>query len=374
MALRGIEGFEIYGKTDDIGARSGFIQWRYVGGYSTLGIGKGRGGGNALEIVSLAGARGAQISFGEPMQVGFIGFAVRLPSDSYGAGSLVFTGHDTTQPDPPADVHTYTQFTVRLNGVDGSISYPGGRTVNNILPANTWAHVQIGWRCARDGTGRIQIKINDVLVVNAAAELMNPGATASYVSFPPSSNAFINGVGFANQDNLFGLLIDDIWVCDGTAGPGSLPCNTFLGDRKIVGLVPNSNAVVQWAPGGNAAVGENWQELTTTDGDATYNTTGTVGAEDLFTLTALPSNVVQVIAVQIAGSYKKMDASMHTITQRLNSGGVEAIGIPPLGVYSLSTDYQTYTDLFAVDPRTNASWTLPALAPGVIKIGYALES
>ena len=366
MALRGIEGFEIYGKTEDIGARSGFIQWRYVGQYVGLAVGKGRGGGNALGIVPLAGDRGAQISFGAQMQVGFMGFAVKLLSDSYGAGSMVFTAHDTTQPS------TFTQFTLRFNGVDGSITYPGGRTANNILVANTWTHVQIGWRCARDGTGRLQIKINDVLVLNVAADLMNPGSTLQNI--PPSSNAFVNGVGFASEDNLYGLMIDDIWVCDGVAGPGSLPCNTFLGDSKIIGLIPNGNAVTQWTPGGEAAVGQNWQELTTTDGDATYNATGTVGAEDLFTLTALPDNVIQVIAVQVAGSYKKVDASKHTITQRLNSGGTEAVGIPPLGEYSLSTDYQTYTDLFAVDPRTNASWTVPALAPGVIKIGYALES
>ena len=69
-----------------------------------------------------------------------------------------------------------------------------------------------------------------------------------------------------------------------------------------------------------------------------------------------------------------MDAAYHTVTQRLNSGGTEAIGTPPLGQYSLSSDYTIVSDVFPIDPHTGASWTLPAFAAGVIKAGYVLES
>ena len=342
MALRVIEGFESYLDVTDLPTRSGFLQWRQVSGGSLI---DGRSAGKGLNIYWL---NDAVAVLGDNLKVGFIGFAVKIPQ----SGFMSIKGLDTrsvgsTEHGPGV------QFTVTFNGTDGSVSFPGGRTTNNVYSYNVWMFVEVGWRIASDGTGRVQLRINEVPIFDVAAICLAPAQPV--YSIPLNTNEWVNSISIgASQAIAVDIAIDDLYVCDGTTGPGLLPCNTFLGDHRVISLIPNGNAVVQWTPGGTSVAGQNWQQVTTADRDATYNSSSTIGTEDLFTLTTLPANVVKVLAVQVTGSYKKMDAAYHTVTQRLNSGGTEAIGTPPLGQYSLSSDYTIVSDVFPIDPHTGA--------------------
>jgi len=149
--------------------------------------------------------------------------------------------------------------------------------------------------------------------------------------------------------------LDDFYVCDGIAGPGTYPCNNFLGDQVVTTLYAVSNNAVQWDP----LAGSNWQEISQTSfpGDAAYNDTVTAGNTDLFNFGTVDIDLVGVLGVQVTGTYRRTDSHAHTVTQPLNSAGVVTNG----GTFSIGSSYAWRTDLYVLDPKTNASWTAPAV-------------
>lgn len=348
MALKVIEGFDYYDNVGQIVTRSGYLQWVAASPlYCQLTAGRIDGTGKAIQlnlstqplVASLATNNGT----------GYIGYAVRLDNNGQ-APSHTLTFHETN-----ANVD---QCAITLNGGDASITTPFGRTTNNLFPLSTWFYLEIGVTISKT-VGRIIIRINGVTVANVT------GNTA-----PGTVNEWFNG--FSIAPGLYSTTgIDDIYLCDNTVGPGAFPMNGFLGDRRIFTLVPSgAGAHTTWTP----LAGSNFSQVAVGGDDASYNSSSTAGAEDSFILNALPSTVTAVLAVQVTGRYKKVDATAHTLTQRLISGGVDAPGVGFLAPYALSTTYVYYSDLFVLDPGTGASWNVTALAAGVVQIGYKLET
>ena len=72
----------------------------------------------------------------------------------------------------------------------------------------------------------------------------------------------------------------------------------------------------------------NWEEVSETafDGDTSYNSTSTLGDEDLFNMGTLDAVIDEIVAVQIVGGYREADAGAHTFTQQLKIGGVDNAG------------------------------------------------
>jgi hypothetical protein len=354
--LLAIDGFDTYATPAQLLTRSGYLQW--VTQSVSFDVGRVSGTGQSLHVLSFLTPSPLTASFASNLNVGFIGFALQVsstrPQDSGAPAGQTATFNFTESNSGQ------TQFTVTFNGLDGSITYPGGRTSNNLFPTDAWFFVEFGWKASKSG-GYLTVRINNVVVLSITGVNLSPN----------TANEWVNGFNsLYHYNNIF--YIDDFYICDNVVGPGSFPCNSFLGDRRVFALSPTGNGdLTQWTPNTSAA---NWQEVTTNDGDTTFNQSNTGGAEDLFTFGALPGTVSQVIAVQVTGTYRKSDATSQTLTQRLKSGGNDVPGVGFLAPYGLSTSYVTYSDLFPVDPGTGASWTLAALAPGVIQAGYKLEA
>jgi hypothetical protein len=114
----------------------------------------------------------------------------------------------------------------------------------------------------------------------------------------------------------------------------------------------------------------NWMEVTedNNDGDTTYNSTATVGAQDMFNYQPLSANAPLVLAVQQIGSYRKDDASARTLSQVLSSGGTSVVS----AARPLSTSYFYFVDLYPLDPNTGAAWTVAAV--DAVQAGYSLIS
>jgi hypothetical protein len=99
------------------------------------------------------------------------------------------------------------------------------------------------------------------------------------------------------------------------------------------------------------------------DGDTTYVSSTTVGANDLYTITPLATVPVSVVAVQTRGFVRKSDAGVRMAEVQLKSGAATVTSAP----FALSTSYQNVTRLDAVDPNTGATWT--AAGVNAIQIG-----
>jgi hypothetical protein len=113
----------------------------------------------------------------------------------------------------------------------------------------------------------------------------------------------------------------------------------------------------------------NWMEVTedNNDGDVSYNSTATVGAQDMFNFQPLTGNAPIVLAVQTIGSYRKDDAGTRNVSPVLTSGGTTVTA----AARQLATLYAYYVDLYPLDPNTGAAWTVAAV--DALQAGYTLS-
>jgi hypothetical protein len=203
--------------------------------------------------------------------------------------------------------------------------------------------------------GQVKVQINGELVIN----LQN-------VDTLPTGTSNFNYLSISGADGNSLFSIDDLYICDGTTGPGTYPNNNFLGDVRCATLFPVGNGVVQWTPLANT----NWQEVSETamDGDTSYNFSDTAGQQDLFNFAALTGVIDQIVAVQIKGAYRKSDAGTRVLQQQLLSGTTQSGGAQTY--FGLS--YAYVTDTYPNDPNTGVGWTLAAV--NALQAGYKLIS
>lgn len=338
MALRGMDGFDHYAAEADFYARKGALQWLGPMGFSLISFLPGRGDfGKALGIGGYSPVLGLiQAAFDANYSTLRVGFAARW-SNTVATPSLSIIARD-----PLADV---TQCTVRLDntGLIRAFDNTGseiGVSANNAFNPGTWSFVEIGFGIA-SSAGWIAVQIDGVPVLTATGNTQASG------------NNTLGAVGFLVTSGALGAIeIDDFRYSDTVVGPGSFPCDSWLGDLRVATLAPRADSSTGWTPLANA----NWQEVseTTFDGDTSYNGTTTIGAEDLFVLDAPVPTISQVIALQVTGAYRATDTSPHSITQQVSSGGSEVAG----PVHTLSMGYQFFSDLYPLNPVSATNWTL----------------
>jgi hypothetical protein len=150
--------------------------------------------------------------------------------------------------------------------------------------------------------------------------------------------------------------MDDFRINDTTTGPGSYPNNTWMGDLRVDTLFAISNGpTIDFTPTPNTNA--NYQNINNTGSTAlgsTYNSTSTAGNEDEFNFQTLTGVITEVIAVQIRGGYLETDSASHTMQQFLTILGTQYAG----STWTLASTMQFFSDLFAVNPNTGASWTV----------------
>lgn len=165
--------------------------------------------------------------------------------------------------------------------------------------------------------------------------------------------------------DLNALRMDDLHILD---NQGSLN-TTYLGDSVIEGRQPSSDGTPkEWSleNDGNTSLTDHWQVLNelTVGGsvDNQYIYSATVGQRDILQFPNL-----SLISGQIHGVMVSSDARLSTTGTRqfrhiVKSGGT-TYETPTGGISHTvaSTSYQTFYDIFEVDPDTGSAWTLAAL-------------
>ncbi len=378
MAVKVFDGFDHYAAQQDLQSRVGALQWSDVNsGGESIGLIAGRGGyGRAVSIPSVA-SNNNPVWFGGSFSTfytsAFFGLAVEMQAAS---GNPWFDLHVMDY------VNNVAQLTFRFILNSGAVTvYNGdpnntagqetastviGQSPPNAFSPYLWNYIEVMFDIAASA-GTFAVQVNGVTVVSGTGQTNypatlpdgNPARTdASGFRFRVAS-ATIAGASYA-------AAIDDFYLCDTTTGPGSYPCNTFLGDTAVRTLYPTANSSVQWTPFANT----NYEEVNASqfDGDSTYNYASAAGDTDLFTFGSLPTSVSAVYAVQTTGAYRKQDAGANTIIQEISSSGTTASG----SSHVLSLGYGYYTDLFVVDPHTGTTFSPTAV--NALVGGYELAS
>lgn len=365
MAVVALEGWDNYAIPADMQLRVGALQWTMS--YQFLGataatdtstglpalITPGRGGfGKAMSIPLFLRKfdfiGGLNANFSVNYTTAFFGFAMQF-QNCINLAYFTVTLWDPVAAAAQCTIAFYDTGMIRVFsglGIDGTLLATSVNNAFNPIISNfVEIHPVIG------SSGSIAVQINGQQVFGTT------GATG--IRTQATANAWFGGLifwaalGATEYINATGAIqIDDFRLNDTTTGPGLYPCNSWMGDLRVAQCLPMGNAAAGWTP----LAGANWQEVSEAgfDGDASYNSTTTAGAEDLFNLAGLAATINEVIAVQLTGAYRQADASPHGVSQQIKIGGTDHA--QPTRALGLS--YQFVTDVLPINPTSGASWTL----------------
>lgn len=351
MALKAWDGFDHYGSgAGDFLQRSGFIQYVQTGNFAPAFVTGRNGFGSAITMTSSAWSA----VFQERAASAFIGFALQLPTNS----GLTIQFLDST-----VGLGGQTQCSVYFDQVNYAIKFFLGNTAgtvlgisaNNVWTAKVWNFIEI-WPIIDNSSGSITVRVNGVTV-----------ASVSGVDTQSSGNAWWDVVNFGNPNTGATAVIDDLYYADTTTGPGSYPCNNFLGDVRVATLFPTANSGVNFTP----KSGTNYSQINehAMDGDTTYNSSANVNDKDLFTFDPLENTVSKIYGIQLTSAWRKDDGGMRVIDQVVKTGGTEYLGSD----HSVPDNFYAYfTDPWILNPNTSVNWTLTDV--NNILAGYKLIS
>lgn len=326
MAVEWMEGFD-FGYSPQISIGGASISASGRTGYSLVG-----GGGASAQTITLSAT----------------------PSKTFGAAYLV----------PSAGVYGSSQvrfvefwsgavlhLTVWINST-GRIEVRRGTYAGTVLAASTQVYNSFGaWRYVEakatinDTTGTCIVMVDGVEWINFTGNTSNGAGT----------NIDILKCGMTNGATIG---YDDMYVLDGTDSTATTgrPDNTFLGDVKVVSLLPNANtATNQWIGSDTNSI-DNYlliDEVPVNTSD--YIGTATNGQQDLWGLTDLAANTLTIYAIQPMFYAAKSDAGTAGIKSLLReSGGTTLTGADR----PLSTTYAYYREPIATTKPSGGAWSL----------------
>jgi hypothetical protein len=338
MAVRASDGFDHYANFTDAASRVGNLGWYSLAPGNTI-VTPGRGGfGKCLSIPVQSFASDATVgAFNANIATYYVGFAMTADGAPGGLSVLMYD---------PIGGGAF-QCSAYFNFSAGQVTLYRGQDSTELAtssPASfsgtAWTFVEV-MATINGTTGAIAVRCNNSPVVSITG-----------VNTQTSGNASWGGVGLTATGGSGSILIDDFRYNDTTSGPGTYPCNSWLGDLRVATVFAIANDAVTWTP----LAGTNWEEISETafDGDTSYNSTATDGDEDLFNMGTLSAVIDEIVAVQLVSGAREADAGGHTFTQQLKIGGTDNAG----ATQALGTAYQFFSDIFPVNPTTGVSWTL----------------
>lgn len=252
-----------------------------------------------------------------------------------------------------------TNFTIGLSTTGKLVVYRGS-TAGTLLGTGTTSLV---------ANAEYMLEFKFTNISNAAdVEVRLSGVTEITLTGVDVTNTAVNSVSRLSMGSN-NFTVDDMYMFDLT---GSAPYNDFLGNAsgsfqpwRVETLFPSSNNSVQFTP--NASTNVSRVQETATDSDTTYNSDSTAGHIDTFNHGSLGSTPSTVFAVKTNVVARKEDITNRTLRTKMISGGTTSNGT----TYNLSTVYQTYEDIYLVNPDTGTpAWNSTSV--NATKIGYEL--
>ena len=248
------------------------------------------------------------------------------------------------------------QVTLRLND-DGSVSVYSGGPTGTLLGSASAVFTQAAWNSfqmkvvVHNTTGSVEVRKNGSSTPILALTNVNTRGG--------SGNAYANGVQLGTSSNITRAWQHLFLHNASGAGP-----TDWLGDFRPITQFPASAVSTAFT----ANTGTNLAAVQSANGDTSYVSSSTVGAEDLYgfaTLASLGVSPSAIIGVQPFAVARRTDAGARTMSLRAKSGATDASVVADA---AMPTSYKCESAFLAVDPATSAAWTtggVDALAVGV---------
>jgi hypothetical protein len=329
MSVIRIDGFDGYGTPSD---QTNFANRMYSAGWSGDGF-------------NMACVNTTRTGIGFAIATGFYGNAMTafdaassvVSGFAFNPGSLgfrriVFCGYDNYMGSVTYPVQIYQTPTGALSFFQGP-NFPGaliGHSPVNTIYANTWHYVELKWNA-----GSLEVRVDGNTVFTATATPVAP--TVNLFGF------MSQGVGQPS------VSFDDFYLLNND-GAG---LTDFLGDCVVHTLFPladaGPNSTSQFGGGVTHASAVNGLPR---DESSAYLYSNASGQEELFTTTELPSDMIDILALQVNVRAKKDSAGVAQYSIALKSGAT-------LSLSSAKTPTTSFLELHKVwetDPNGGA-WT-----------------
>lgn len=319
MALLWIDGFDHYNSSllvsamYEEGANDNITTWLYRTGRASFNRGDG------YYVVKY-------LPDNHPTLIA--GCAFYWDTSTYGSaiGILSFADGTTTQIELGADTSGY----IRIRRGNTTIATSTVR-----IPLRQWRYLEIK-ATFHPTAGSVEVRLDENTVLTF------------------SGNTSASGNAWANRFRIHGPQgsVDDVYCCD-SSGPFN---NDFLGDIKVVTILPNANGTFQDFAITGASQHYDAVDDVTPDGDSTYLSTNTVGATETenfqdVSLTGTIRGILQLALV------RKDDAGARQAALICRSGAADYEG----PTENLSNTYTYLKQLRETDPATGALWTVSGL-------------
>lgn len=345
MSLLFVDSFDHYASGDFLSKWTSIVSTA-----PTISSGNGRNGTNCLRNTTVgSGGRQSHKTVGGTSDTLIIGFAMRQ-------ANLPVVGQRTFL---ELRENSTSHINVRLE-TSGLISVYRSTTLLGTssagFTANTYAYFEIKAK-VHNTTGTVDVKLNETSVLSLSGIDTQNGGTGFL-------NAFFLSTEMSSGSDTAGQNIDwdDLYVCDSA---GSVN-NTFLGDVRITCLTPSgAGNSAQFTP----STGSNYQNVddSTPDGDATYNSSATVGNKDTFAFTD-PAAGGTIKGLQFASYAKKSDAGSRSLAHVTRHSGTDY----DEATVALGTAYAFVMQIQELNPGTAAAWTVSDLSNA--EFGYKVAA
>jgi hypothetical protein len=315
-------------------------KWNNAVGVTVLAA-AGRFGGNAIRINDV-GAGGLLLKTINAQPTWIVGFALytgTFPTTN----TIILKVLDAGA--VQVDLRLYSDGTLAVTRNGAALS--GGQSTF-ALSTNTWHYVEFKVTIANAiGASTCQVKVDNAQVLDVAA-----GQDTQ-----DTANSTANSISF--HGSVPNATFDDIYICDAAGGV----CTDFIGDSRIVTLLPNAAGdLTQWTV---VNAGNNWsaQANNPSLNDGQYVYSATPGQVDLYNLQD-PSLTGPIKGIQASVYSRKDDSGIRQIATDIKTGGVEFVGT----TRNLTTSYVYYSSIYELNPDTVLAWTpanLIALQAGI---------
>jgi hypothetical protein len=199
--------------------------------------------------------------------------------------------------------------------------------------ANAHYYVEVEW-VIHDTTGVAKLRLNGTEVISYTGDTRNGGVSTNIDTVLFGANGGIN------------TFFDDWYVCDDA---GAAPCNTFLGDVRVLPLRPS-------APGANTGftpdTGANWSRVNETPYSAVNYVGAAASAKDTYTMGDLAAPLPIVHGIKTAAIVKNPDGGNPSARNLVRVGTTDYAGT---AVITAATDALVST-LWPSNPATSAAW------------------